>query len=58
MNDSVRCVYLICNTIYLTSILFASILKPEWWGAFLTLGILSSLSLGVRIEKWDEEDKK
>jgi len=57
MTENVKCVYLICSCIHSIAVLFAAILKPEWWGAFLILGILASLSLGVRIQQWDKEGK-
>lgn len=33
------------------ALLIASIIKPEWWGAFLLLAIINGTSVGYRFVK-------
>lgn len=55
MTENVKCIYLLCAMIEFCALLAAAIVKPEWWGAFLALGISIGLSLGIRIEEWKKE---
>lgn len=54
MADSVKCIYIICSTIFELALLCAAIIKPEWWPAFLVIAGFGSWGFSDRLDKWEK----